>query len=317
MGALAAAPLLLLSLRPAACWSDVSFTSPTHDTHGPCPAKVGLISYAGDDCSKTDKGEDGHGLFRAAQCASSLGRVSLQGFAQCLSHDIKCWQTSGTAFAKLPSECNLGNVVVTSHAVVDSADPKVECPGSPINIAADGTLSLQIAQPVGCWNVKLDGVAYKPNGLSFLLVFSLCSAVYVGGGIVFAVRARGAALSLRSHPHAACWEELRALVFDGLAFAQRGGNKGNTTTNLYVPVGEQRASGRRRDDEPPEMRPRPKKEQNEKKEKAEKAGKKEQKEKKERAEREEPRVDEVATAVVAPATGTQAGDGGRWVHISN
>ena len=48
---------------------------------------------------------------------------------------------------------------------------------------------------------------------------------YVGGGVAFAVKAKGKPLALRSHAHWPAWLELHGLVRDGFEFARGGAGK--------------------------------------------------------------------------------------------
>lgn len=71
--------------------------------------------------------------------------------------------------------------------------------------------------------LHLEGVTYDATsnwGIAFLISLSVCTALYVGGGIGFANKTRGSVLAISSHPHFGHWAQLRGLVTDGAVFAQ-------------------------------------------------------------------------------------------------
>ena len=145
--------------------------------------------------------------------------------------------------------------------------------------------------------------------------------VYVGGGVAMAVRA-GGDRSLKGHPHYHRWVALWGLVADGVHFtrsrgARRGGSAGRERllqegrggkvarvkkTKIQT-AGEERGPSR------------------EAAEKKEPKSKRKSEKKSTRA----PADGAAATASAEPsgpapalpaaASGTQAGDGGRWVHV--
>lgn len=322
-------PALLLTLlqQPrgtAAAWTKLQFETADggFDAHGPCPAKVGAVSYPKEDCVSPPMtvGSD-VGLFRPPECSASLFGLSLRGFAQCHSHVVACWATAGTVFAKLPPECNPGAAVTTSWAGGDGGATVVDCPGSVINIAADGSLSLATAQPSGCWNVRLDGVGYKPFGWSFVITVGIAAALYLVGGVAFRVKTQGAAPSLRSHPHVGKWVALRALCEDGLAFARQGGK--GPSRKAYAPVAGKReppASSAERPDRPGKEQSTKKDKRRDKSEKRQGKDSKSAKQQPDGAPEVPAAAGVVPQAVAAPvaastSASTASGGGGRWVHV--
>jgi hypothetical protein len=207
------------------------------DAHGPCPAKIGSTQYAESDCAaawrgKTSTDTKGTGKFRSAECSASYWGLELRGFVQCHSYQVKCWDTAGTVFAKLPPECNPSSwagATTSSFAGGDGGNSKTaDCPGSIVNIGADGSMSLATAQHSGCWNVRLDGVVVdKPLGWLFLLVVFLGAGVYLGGGTLYGKKmGRGGSRlgPISAHPHTGAWYEVGALCADGVSFVRaRGG----------------------------------------------------------------------------------------------
>ena len=153
-------PLLLFLLvalpQAGADWTKLEFQT-GYDAHGPCPATVGSVDYPQADCAAPGSFtpvEGQKGQFRSAECSASVWGLELRGFVQCLSRQVKCWVTAGTVFAKLPPQCNPGVAMMTSSFAGGDASSKKgtgeDCPGSVINIAADGSMSLVQAQPEGC-----------------------------------------------------------------------------------------------------------------------------------------------------------------------
>jgi hypothetical protein len=283
--------LALLAALPlaAAPWSPVAFEmrpDEGYDSHGPCPATIGTIKYTETDCVQPKKGDGGE--FLPAACSAGMGGLSFQGFAQCFSSRTTCWSTAGIMFGKLPPECNVG-AVTTSHASFEANSGGVVCPGSPIIIAADGSMTLATVQPTGCWNLRLDGVGYRPFGLPFLLAFCFIAVAYVVGGEP----------SLRSHPRG-------------------GANKGNTMkkgSGEYTVVGESKALRQAEPERAEKGGERLKKDKKEKKQKEEKRPSKDR-----RPEAPPPAAtagDQVGAGgpVAAAAAGTASAGGGRWVHV--
>eukprot|EP01052_Picozoa_sp_SAG31_P020019 SAG31_NODE_1486_length_8148_cov_6.234439_2_plen_298_part_00 len=156
-------------------------------------------------------------------------------------------------------------------------------------------------------------------GTPFLVALMLALGVYLGGGVAFRVRTAGAAPSLRSHPHFSLWQEIRSLCEDGLAFARSCGNTkprpAGGGSSMRAPLREDNARGEG-------WRSSPKRDGG-----GGKQSKKERREKENRRDRKqtEGEGDAAAPAAVvvvavpvpraAPAAGTSAGDGGRWVHV--
>lgn len=71
--------------------------------------------------------------------------------------------------------------------------------------------------------LHLEGVTYDATsnwGIAFLITLSVCTVVYVGGGIGFANKTHGSDLAISSHPHFGYWAHLRGFVTDGAVFAQ-------------------------------------------------------------------------------------------------
>jgi hypothetical protein len=326
-------PALLLTLlqqpgSTAATWTKLQFETADggFDAHGPCPAKVGAVSYPKEDCVSppVTVGSD-VGLFRPPECSASLfGGLSLRGFAQCHSHVVTCWATAGTVFAKLPPECNPGAAATTSWAGGDGGATVADCPGSVVNIAADGSLSLATAQPSGCWNVRLDGVGYKPFGWLFVITVSIAATLYLVGGVAFRVKTQGAAPLLRSHPHVGKWVALRALCEDGLAFARQGGkgssHKGYTQVVGNAPTRETPASSAERPERPGKERSTKKDKRRDKSEKRQGKYSKSAKQQPDGALEVSTAASVVTKATAAPAAAsasasTASGGGGRWVHV--
>lgn len=69
-------------------------------------------------------------------------------------------------------------------------------------------------------------------GIPFMLLFGACGILYVGGGVAVSSRG-GGSNALSSHPHYSAWREIRALIQDGVHFAQGGGKAG---AGGYAPV---------------------------------------------------------------------------------
>ena len=81
---------------------------------------------------------------------------------------------------------------------------------------------------------KCLGLAPDNWGLTFVVVFGLGTALYVGGGSMIGARAYAGSASLRAHPHYQRWTEIRGLCADGLSFI-RGGRR--------TPAGHKECSG--------------------------------------------------------------------------
>ena len=63
--------------------------------------------------------------------------------------------------------------------------------------------------------LHLEGVTYDATsswGIAFVITFSVCTVLYVGGGIGFANKTQGSDLAISSHPHFGHWAQLRGLV---------------------------------------------------------------------------------------------------------
>lgn len=58
-------------------------------------------------------------------------------------------------------------------------------------------------------------------GWTFLLLAVLSTALYAGGGIAYNVQTSGAAPGLEALPHKEQWQNIHALVQDGIAFSKR------------------------------------------------------------------------------------------------
>lgn len=301
----------------AGSWSALTFEnvpSQGFDTHGPCPAVVGGVTYTDADCVQPKKGDIGEYL--PPECSAGMGGLSFHGFAQCFSSVTSCWSTAGTVFAKLPQECNVGEIT-TSIARFEANGGGVVCPGSAIVIADDGSMVLATAQPLGCWNMRLDGVGYRPFGMMFLLAVAVVAVVYLVGGVAFAIRTKGAPATLRSHPHVALWEEVRALCEDGVAFARtqtKVGSAGRVAG--YVPVGNSKP--------PRKAGVTDKAETDRAHVDGQESSKRRKKEKKDKQVGSDQRNAESllsvpATAAPAPpaSIGTASAGGGRWVHVPN
>jgi hypothetical protein len=74
-------------------------------------------------------------------------------------------------------------------------------------------------------------------GLAFILAFVIGGALYVVGGVGWAVKAKGAAPGLAALPHREFWGELGALVLDGVSYskARASGGGGGALTEKIVP----------------------------------------------------------------------------------
>jgi hypothetical protein len=57
-------------------------------------------------------------------------------------------------------------------------------------------------------------------GWTVVIALAMGAALYVGGGVGFAVKTRGAAPGISAHPHVPAWQEVAGLVKDGVLFAQ-------------------------------------------------------------------------------------------------
>lgn len=71
--------------------------------------------------------------------------------------------------------------------------------------------------------LHLEGVTYDATsnwGIAFVITLSVCTVLYVGGGIGFANKTQGKDLAISSHPHFGHWAQLRGLVTDGAIFAK-------------------------------------------------------------------------------------------------
>ena len=74
-------------------------------------------------------------------------------------------------------------------------------------------------------------------GLGFILTFVIGGALYVVGGVGYAVKAKGAAPGLDALPHREFWEELSALVLDGVSYTKArasGGGRGGALAEKLV-----------------------------------------------------------------------------------
>ena len=177
-----------------------------------------------------------------------------------------------------------------------------QCPGNKQEWCGGGC-SMTVNEVVCSW------------GAPFTLLAALALALYVGGGVLFASRTKGRPMQPQSHPHWDSWQELRALVFDGMDFAKvragggasargragRGG--GGKTASAVEPKKEKKAAQKHGASKP-----------NEKKEKKERKAK----------ERDSPLLEgadegvpEAAAAAAAPSgpKATPSGGGGKWVHM--
>ena len=176
---------------------------------------------------KTTGGFDDHDATfpaPAAMCSVANGVVRLKGTAQCVSYNTDCWSKGETAFGTLPLECGpvSATTVKLKTGPVPGAGPIVIPVGSDLRVSSDGTLTLVPAR-AGMWMLRLDDTQIPLAsgwGGTFLLMVALGAGGYVGAGILYAVQTRGNPLVLRSHPHAAQWQELRRLCADGARFAR-------------------------------------------------------------------------------------------------
>ena len=158
------------------------------------------------------------------------------------------------------------------------------------------------------------------SGLAAFIVVGL--ALYVGGGTLLGAKS-GRGSGLRAHPHYGHWQEVAALVFDGVAFA-----KGGRQRRGYAGVGGGSGSGpqgredtRKESSSPPSSRGGGKAQRSEKGTEGRRG--KEEKKAKEKDDRSggqaeaasaPPEVAPTTTAAAAP--GTASAGGGRWVHIT-
>eukprot|EP01052_Picozoa_sp_SAG31_P019706 SAG31_NODE_1449_length_8308_cov_2.319893_2_plen_315_part_00 len=88
-----------------------------------------------------------------------------------------------------------------------------KCPGDPLQACGGGGRNTLVR--IEC------GIEW---GHEFLVVLFVACGCYVGGGIAWAAKTRGAVLSPRSHPHWTTWLELHGLVLDGVRFVRSGRN---------------------------------------------------------------------------------------------
>lgn len=150
-------------------------------------------------------------------------------------------------------------------------------------------------------------------GDRLIAVFAMMAGIYIGVGTVWGARVSGVSgrAAVRAHPHWRQWEEVAALVEDGVAFARGrrragGGVGGEQRERLYVeaPGGDVSPRGSK---------------QGKKEKKAKRAkGDGGNEAKKERSSSASPRpaaAEAAPAAPAAPATSVASGGGGRWVHI--
>lgn len=146
---------------------------------------------------------------------------------------------------------------------------------------------------------------------AFVATVFLSLTAYVVGGAMLARKSGGGREGLKGHPHFGRWMELAGLVSDGVAFARtQGRDKGQShrgKSAAFTSNGIGNSGGQSK---------KQKKEKKETKETKEKKGKQESSLKEPLSSRVAadglPRVAAAASPAPSPATGTAAGDGGRW-----
>ena len=147
------------------------------------------------------------------------------------------------------------------------------------------------------------------SGATFLILLALAATVYVGGGLLLA-RQRGSSpqLGLRAHPHAHLWLELAALCREGAVFVSNSGRppqrRGGGGERL-LGGGEQSTGDR---DSNPSRKSKGSSKGSSKR--GSKSGTKSSKGKVSSQQQVTP-----PTAATAPAVGSAAGGGGRWIHV--
>jgi hypothetical protein len=179
--------------------------------------------------------------------------------------------------------------------------------------------------PGGFCNVaELEFYEASMLGWTLVCVILGLGAAYVIGGSFYGQRTRAVAGTslLAAHPHHALWVEVAGLCSDGVAFARGGGQRrggGGGGYQSVLSAREKRHDGKRTSSLEASGK---KSSGGRKKEKKEKRQKERSAEGGEGAPATVATVTSAAsggsasrTAPPAPASGTQAGDGGRWVHI--
>ena len=166
-------------------------------------------------------------------------------------------------------------------------------------------------------------------GMTFLIFATVAGAAYVGGGILAGSKT-GGGKGLSAHPHHGRWMELQGLVQDGVVFARaraqgrQPGRAGGSVAPLLEVKEERRKSGGGSGGKEKTSKSSAGKEKKESKESSSSGNSpKSSGERKSKRSSGDDRGDAVvvptaaaAAAAAAPAAaGTQAGDGGRWVHV--
>lgn len=164
--------------------------------------------------------------------------------------------------------------------------------------------------------IKID-CTWRFWGWKFLVIFTLCTGVYVGVGAYGPARAKGAKKTneiIAAHPHFGQWLEILQLTKDGLEFtkARASGRPPSVAQRQAVDRSNASKQGTRVGDVVPKN----------KKTKSEKQAKRAKRliEPHTNSDISEPQKSVVADSVTQSASvvvGTSAGGGGRWIHVPN
>ena len=172
--------------------------------------------------------------------------------------------------------------------------------------------------PGGFCNVaELEFYEASVWGWFVVSILSVGGVAYVLGGGVYGRRVSGAGGGrglLTAHPHHTLWVEIIALCEDGVSFTRAGGRRAG-----YRPASPEVAKGHKRGRGASERGEHSLTSQ---------SGGRSRKEKKEKKKKDRTTVtmgnlaaadtdSNNASPQLTPATGTRAGDGGRWVHVPN
>ena len=152
------------------------------------------------------------------------------------------------------------------------------------------------------------------GGWHFVILVALMAAGYTGGGVAWGWRVRGkkGRPSLQLHPHFPRWLEVAALFEDGVAFSRSHAHRSKASPDIG-----RRSRGAGGDDTMEAAEQQVKKSKSTKTKTKTKHSKTPHDANEPLVEKEtgstSPRVPPVDTA---PAVGTPAGGGGRWVHVT-
>lgn len=158
-------------------------------------------------------------------------------------------------------------------------------------------------------------------GWPFVYLVVVAALLYVGGGLIYNSKRRGAKLGVEALPHRAFWASVASLVLDGVAFARAPNRRQKGyTRQVSKPAADSPAASFRVPAEQDSKHPTQQKKK-EKKQKKEKAPSKQQRESERslippEAAVEPAAAEPAAAALPPPASGsTASGGGGRWVHL--